>query len=156
MRGAGLALLVTLLLAAPAQAAETKYSVANGCFEVASGAPAGPYRMQATTLAQYLLYTKDQQFLTPDGPVDQPSEAAEWRASDTGSGVELEPLAGGQKLQLGKSATGCAEYPEIELNVSGAPSKTPFTFGEVRGLMEAHIHGMAFEVLGGSAHCGEV
>jgi len=155
MRGVGLALLAMLLLAAsPAEGAETKYSVANGCFAVADGAPAGPYRLKATTLAQYLLYTKDQQFLTPDGPKPQPSEAAEWRAADTGSGVELEPLAGGQKLLLGKSASGCAEYPEVELNVTGAPLKAPFTFGEVRGLIEGHIHGMAFEFLGGSAHCG--
>src|SRR6185503_6499451 len=118
MRGVGLALLAMLLLAAsPAEGAETKYSVANGCFAVADGAPEGPYRLKATTLAQYFLYTKDQQFLTPDGPKPQPSEAAEWRAADTGSGVELEPLAGGQKLLLGKSASGCAEYPEVELNV---------------------------------------
>jgi hypothetical protein len=143
-----------LLLAVPAQAAETKYSVANGCFAVESGAPEGPYRLKATTLAQYLLYTQDEQFLTPDGPAAQPSEAAEWRATDSGSGVELESLTGGEKLGLGKSATGCPQYPEVELNVSGAPLETPFTFGEVRGLMEAHIHGMAFEFLGGSAHCG--
>ena len=154
MRAAGLALLATMLLAAPAQAAETKYSIANGCFEVASGAPAGPYRMKATALAQYLLYTQDEKFLTPAGPADQPSEAAEWRASEAGGKVELEPLAGGDTLTLGDSASGCAAYPEIELNVSGGPLKAPFTFGEVRGLMEAHIHGMAFEFLGGSAHCG--
>ena len=154
MRHVGLALLAIALLAAPANGAETKYSVANGCFEVASGAPAGPYRLQATTLAQYLLYTNDEQFLTPDGPAPQPSKAAEWRATETGQGIQLEPLEGGGRLTLGKRASGCPRYPEIELNVSGAPLTTPFTFGEVRGLMEAHIHGMAFEFLGGSAHCG--
>jgi microsomal dipeptidase-like Zn-dependent dipeptidase len=154
MRRVGLALLAFALLAAPANGAETKYSVANGCFEVASGAPAGPYRLQATTLAQYLLYTNDKQFLTPDGPAAQPSKAAEWRATESGQGIELEPLEGGGKLTLGKSASGCPRYPDVQLNVSGGPLTSPFTFGEVRGFMEAHIHGMAFEFLGGSAHCG--
>ena len=154
MRGAGLALAAALLLAAPAQGAETKYSIANGCFEVADGAPAGPYRLKATTLAQYLLYTKDEQFLTPTGPAAQPSEAAEWRATDAGQGIELESLEGGPKIRLGSRAAGCPEYPEIELNVSGKPLTSPFPFGQVRGFLEGHIHTMAFEFLGGSAHCG--
>ena len=154
MRGVGLALLAMLLLAAPAQGAETKYSVANGCFAVAKGAPEGPYRLKATTLAQYLLYTKDEQFLTPDGPEAQPSEAAEWRATEAGGAIELESLEGGPKLTLGKRASGCPQYPEVDLSVSGKPLTSPFPFGEVRGLIEGHIHGMAFEFLGGSAHCG--
>ena len=52
----GLALAATMLAAAPAApaaSAETKYSIANGCFEV-DGAPV---RFKATTLAEYLLYT---------------------------------------------------------------------------------------------------
>jgi len=153
MRRIGLALLASALFAAPAQGAETKYSLANGCFEV-TGAPAGPYRMKATTLAQYLLYTKDGQFLTADGPADAPSEAAEWRATDDGGAVKLTSLAGGAPLTVGARANGCAEYPEIELNVAGKPLTSPFPFGEVRGFWEAHIHMMAFEFLGGSAHCG--
>src|SRR6185503_18313728 len=154
MRGVGLALLAMLLLAAPAQGAETKYSVANGCFAVASGAPEGPYRLKATTLAQYLLYTKDEQFLTPDGPAAQPSQAAEWRATEAGGAIELESLDGGPKLTLGQRASGCPQYPEVDLSVSGKPLTAPFPFGEVRGLLEGHIHGMAFEFLGGMAHCG--
>ena len=154
MRRVGLALLATALFAAPAQGAETRYSIANGCFEVASGAPAGPYRLKATTLAQYLLYTKDQKFLTPDGPADAPSEAAEWRATDEGGAVKLASLDGGSALTVGARADGCAEYPEISLNVKGKPLTSPFPFGEVRGFLEGHIHMMAFEFLGGSAHCG--
>ena len=156
MRRVGLALLASALFAAPAQGAETKYSIANGCFEVASGAPAGPYRLKATTLAQYVLYTKDEQYLTPDGPADAPSEAAEWRATDEGGGVKLRSLEDGPTLTLGPRGTGCAEYPEIALNVEGKPLTSPFWFGEVRGFLEGHIHMMAFEFLGGSAHCREV
>jgi hypothetical protein len=147
------------LFAAPAGAAETKYSIANGCFEVA-GAPAGPYRMKATALAQYLLYTKDGKYLTASGdsaePADAPSAAAEWRAAEQGGELKLTSLAlmGGPTLTVGSRAEGCAEYPEVELSVSGEPLTARFPFGEVRGLLEGHIHGMAFEFLGGSAHCG--
>ncbi len=153
MRRTALALLFAALFAAPAGAAETKYSVANGCFEL-QGAPAGPYRMKATTLAQYLLYTKDDRFLTPNGPADAPSEAAEWRATDDGGTVKLTSLEGGPTLTVGAAAKGCAEYPEIDLSVSGKPLTARYPFGEVRGFLEGHIHMMAFEFLGGSAHCG--
>jgi hypothetical protein len=53
-----------------------------------------------------------------------------------------------------EAADGCPEFPEPELNVSGDPAtgSTPFT--EVRGFVDAHIHMMAFEFLGGMAHCG--
>ena len=160
MRRIGLALLLAALFAAPAEAAETRYSVANGCFEVADGAPAGPYRLKATALAQYVLYTQDGRYLAASGdtaePVDEPSPDAEWRADEEGGGVTLTSLApgGGPTLTLGPKAAGCAQYPEIELNTSGKPHTSPFPFGEVRGFWEAHIHMMAFEFLGGSAHCG--
>src|SRR5688500_16470589 len=102
MRRIGLALLAVALSAAPAQGAETKYSVANGCFEAASGAPAGPYRLKATTLAQYLLYTKDAKFLAAGGETaDEPSTATEWRATDDGGVVTLEPLEGEGTVALG-------------------------------------------------------
>jgi microsomal dipeptidase-like Zn-dependent dipeptidase len=65
------------------------------------------------------------------------------------------------RLVLGNVATrfafepaeGCADYPEAETNVIGVPSRaTPF--GEVRGMLDAHMHMMAFEFLGGRVHCG--
>jgi microsomal dipeptidase-like Zn-dependent dipeptidase len=151
----GLALLAAALLAAPAQAADTKYSIANGCFEVADGAPAGPYRLKATALAKYLLYTKDEKFLAAGGePADAPSESTEWVATDEGGAVKLTPLAGDGGVTLGKAAEGCPAYPEIDLGVSGEPLTARYPFGEIRGFLEGHIHMMAFEFLGGSAHCG--
>src|SRR5688500_709929 len=154
MKRIGFALLVISLLPASAQAAETKYSIANGCFELAGGAPAGPYRLKATALGQYLLYTNDERFLTPAGPADAPGESAEWRAQEAGDGIELRSLEGGEAIRLGARAAGCPEYPEIPLNVSGKPLAAPHPFGEIRGFLEGHIHMMAFEFLGGSAHCG--
>ena len=38
--------------------------------------------------------------------------------------------------------------------MSGEPTRGATPFGEVRGLVDAHMHMMAFEFLGGRAHCG--
>ena len=48
----------------------------------------------------------------------------------------------------------CATFPEIEVNATGDPYRGPTTFGETKGLIETHLHGMAFEFIGGSVHCG--
>src|SRR6185503_19987875 len=137
----------------PASATETKYSIVHGCFDVA-GVKGGPFRLQATTLAEYLLYSKDGKFLAADGSLaDGPSADTEWRASDKGNGVTRTPKAGGQARGLAGKGTGCAVYPEVEVNAAGAP-RTSRPLEDATGLVDAHIHMMAFEVLGGMAHCG--
>src|SRR5215208_2017733 len=136
MRALGLALLLAVLVVTPASAAETKYSLANGCFELKAvnglGEPTGlelpaPLRLKATALGQYLLYTKDGKFLAGTGHdlaiEDEPSEGAEWLATTQEGFLELTSLGGGPTLAPDRRTTGCAEYPEIELNVTGAPSK---------------------------------
>jgi hypothetical protein len=159
MRRLVLAAVALCVCAAPAHAAETKYSVANGCFKARWGAPPGPYRLKATTLAQYLMYTKDRKFLTAEGDTtvvaDQPSEAAEFRAKEQFGGVTLKSLAGGPTIKLDKRVKGCPQYPEIGLSARGKPLTQPFEFGEVKGYLEGHIHMMAYEFLGGMAHCGK-
>ena len=141
------------LIAPSAHAAETRYSIVHGCFEV-PGATGGPFRMQATTLAEYLLYSKDERFLAADGTLAaEPDPQTEWVAAERGDGIELTPKAGGQPRMLGPAAEGCAVYPEIELNVTGGPSRSR-SYEHVRGLAEGHMHWMAFEFLGGMAHCG--
>jgi microsomal dipeptidase-like Zn-dependent dipeptidase len=52
-------------------------------------------------------------------------------------------------------AGGCAEFPEAVTTATGTPSKGRYSFGDVRGLVDAHMHLMAFEFLGGDAHCGK-
>jgi hypothetical protein len=144
------ALVLVLTGSAPAPAAETKYSIANGCFDVAGQ----PVRLKATTLAEYLLYTKDAKYLAAGGePADAPSEDTEWKATEEGGGVKLTPKAGGAALTLGPAAEGCAEYPEVEVNATGEPSKSA-PYDNVRGVIDGHMHWMAFEFLGGMAHCG--
>ena len=41
------------------------------------------------------------------------------------------------------------------MNVTGAPFAGVSPFQEVRGYADAHTHGMAYEFLGGGAHCGK-
>ncbi len=51
-------------------------------------------------------------------------------------------------------SSGCARFPEIEINATGpiATGETPFS--EVRGFLDAHVHMMAFEFIGGRTRCG--
>src|SRR3546814_8757180 len=52
------------------------------------------------------------------------------------------------------AATGCADYPEVELNVSGPHLSGPTPNGEVQGFVDTHLHVTAHEFLGGRVHCG--
>ena len=185
MRGrfSGAAVLLCALAFAPAgaQAAlseNARYELVHGCYDLRAGGStvAGPLRMQATQLGQYLLYTKDRRFLADDGegavaPADAPSPAADWRVDVDGDAYVLTLPNTGQALaadggklvlvERGKAgrftfagAEGCPEYPEVEANANGTPLAGATDFGEVRGLLDAHMHHMAFEFLGGSIHCG--
>ena len=51
-----------------------------------------PIRFQATTLAEYLLYTKDGKYIAAGGDAaDAPSASTEWVATDDGGQVTLTP-----------------------------------------------------------------
>jgi hypothetical protein len=150
----------------------------------ASGAPApggGSLRFQATDLGSYLLYRQAGDFLAAGagdtaGPAAQPSPAADWVVEDASpAGFTLSPRSAPDKLlaisgpQLvlvprggaGDAArfnfaptSGCAVFPEAELDVSGTPAHGDTSYGEVRGLFDGHMHWMNFEYLGGNFHCG--
>ena len=51
-------------------------------------------------------------------------------------------------------AEGCERYPEIDINVDGAVLGGKYAFQEVRGTIDLHLHGMAFEFIGGRSRCG--
>ena len=53
-----------------------------------------------------------------------------------------------------EATDGCAVYPEAETNATGEPATGATPFGEVSGFLDAHMHMMAFEFLGGRIHCG--
>ena len=59
-------------------------------------------------------------------------------------------------MSFGFSSTGgCAEWPEVELNIEGPIAKGANSFSEVTGFIDAHNHMMAFEFLGGRVRCGK-
>ena len=160
--------LVAAPVAARADAAPTRYSLANGCYSLAGpdGQPVGgaePVRMQATALGRYLLYRPDRTFVAArdDGTVavaDAPSPAADWRVEEAGGGAfTLSPMSTQRPLLTGVrfvAAEGCAVYPEAELDATGTPAKSDVPYGRVGGLVEGHMHWMTFEYLGGRFHCG--
>lgn len=88
------------------------------------------------------------------GPVDPPVLGTLATAPD-GRLRLAGPDAAGAEIRFTFVLTrGCARYPEVEVNVDGPPAKGKTPYEEVRGFLDAHLHLMAFEFLGGRAHCG--
>ena len=106
----------------------------------------------------------------------EPSPAADWRVEETDTGgfrislrsdgqvlavaadgdelvVEGPGFTGPRSVFSFEPAEGCLLYPEIGTQASGTPFSGATPYGEVRGLLDSHLHLGAFEFLGG-AHCG--
>ncbi len=148
---------------APPRRAETRYSLANGCFAVRSTdtgayvsrsgstrslAEAEPFRMKAATLGKYLLYGTKGDYLTPRGrrmaftrnpsvwTVDRSVRSRDGRFSFVRTGV-------------------CARFPEATAGAKGPAFKGATRLGEVSGTLDAHGHLTAYEFIGGKFHCGK-
>jgi hypothetical protein len=189
-----------VMAAAPAQGAIDRYSISKGWYALQSSATgtfirqtglgydvvatspgaAESFRMQATTLGQYLLYGEDRDFLATGllGSVRSaanPSAATEWKVVAASGAFELRNVAtnrplrrtAGGGLALGSAGQsdgstrfgfvatgGCPAYPEVELNATGTPAGGDAPYAEATGLADMHNHVSAFEFLGGRAHCG--
>jgi microsomal dipeptidase-like Zn-dependent dipeptidase len=142
------------------------------------------FRMQATDLGSYLLYGPAPDFLARNGalnntaPATQPSNNTDWVVTEDGGAFRIANVAGALPdrdlavdgggvlttvpagtggaagLFTFEATNGCADYPEVEVNVTGEPRKGSSPDAPVTGLVEGHLHHMAFEFLGGGAHCG--
>ena len=148
----------------------------------ATPAAAEAFRMQATDLGKYLFFGEAQDFLGLDsGPLAQdavivetaPSGRTTWTVNgakgeftvvNKQDGLGLAVGAGDELVSVPEDqaesftfvpAKGCAVYPEISLNATGEPNANRPGYGEVEGTADTHMHMMAFEFLGGSAHCGQ-
>lgn len=148
-----------------------RYAMAGGCYTLAAaGSTFGPYYFKATRLGGYLLHTPAGELSAPGlavAPAAKPTAASDWTATQVAGGFRFDLGAGkvltvsGGKLVRGagttfalRTASGCPSYPEAAINVTGDPFAGETTYQEVRGFVDAHTHGMAFEFLGGSVHCG--
>jgi len=153
-------------LAAP----QDRYAMAGGCYALNGQS----VRFQATDLGRYLLYSTDRKFLTAGILGNSvhwdvaPSPRGDWIVQKTLLGSTFQ-LDDGRRLTKSSSGfvtgptgsafslsttTGCPEYPEVDTNVTGGPHAGVTPFQEVRGYVDPHVHGMAFEFLGGDVHCG--
>ncbi len=150
-----------------------RYAMAGGCYLLLSSEGAfGPYYFKATRLGGYLLHAPNGELTRAgNGTVSvaaKPSPAADWTVNGSnghftfqidGAGAltaqqgVLTAGAGGTIFQVAPDS-GCPAYPEADVNVSGDPFGGVTPIQEVRGFVDAHTHGMAFEFLGGDLHCG--
>ena len=143
-------------------------------------AGAARFHFQATDLGKYLLFDAQQEFVAKASGVplisdgvessDKASTAADWTTTSRGSSYLFslpnaeQGLSANAAGDLVMAATpkrfglhrtdGCAKWPEVRTNVSGRPFRGASNIAEVRGYVDAHTHGMAFEFLGGDVHCG--
>ena len=76
----------------------------------------------------------------------------ELAVSDTDEVVSV-PDRPGRGVQA-EAHPGLREVPRGRGERQGQARTGSPTYGEVKGLVEGHMHGMAFEFLGGKAHCG--
>ncbi len=153
----------TRVAAAPAAAtSQTRYSLVNGCFTVSS--PSGPiasadapFRMQAAALGQYLLYGVHDDFIGSSlTPVSTPSPSTTWVVTgSSASGFQFANLGSGKSMPVTLTpATGCAVYPEAQVDATGPAFTGPSPEAAVQGTVEGHAHVTAFELFGGDWHCG--
>ena len=104
-----------------------------------------------------------------------PSPAADWRVDAADGAFTISLPGGGRVLAVDGSGalvmrraarrpplrfafeprSGCPRVPGDRARRDAAPRRAArSSWGEVRGLIDAHMHMMAFEFLGGRAHCG--
>ncbi len=142
---------------------QDRYAMANGCYRMAGKKT----YFKPTDLGKYLLYTKRGRYRTADGLTGTMGADTVWTATATRkSRKTTRPrfvfTRGATTLRIkGRSAfrllrtTGCRAFPEAGVDVKGDPHAGVTPYQEVRGYVDAHTHGMAFEFLGGMAHCGK-
>lgn len=142
----------------------------DGRYALTGGTDAPPIWLQPAGLGRVLLYDAGRYVVGEDGVavsapalesdittgVDHYVSAGEWLlwSADDGSGYRLQSRrhdtflgADGQLVSGGEAAaltitdaTGCATFPELTVNATGAVSKTTFDDGALYGLADAHSH----------------
>jgi hypothetical protein len=88
------------------------------------------------------------------GPLDPPIAGTLTAGKDGALSVAAGKVATEAAQFSLRLADGCAVFPEAQLNVSGPHATGSSPYDEVQGYFDGHLHGMAFEFLGGRARCG--
>ena len=138
---------------------QSRYAMANGCYTLTRGGE--PLFFKPTRLGTYLLYDAARRFVSAaGGKASEPGPATEWTARRSGERTTFRSgdttlTRGGRSAFLLTRSDGCTRYPESQIGVRGNPHAGVTPYQEVRGYVDAHTHGMAFEFLGGDVHCGK-
>ena len=75
--------------------------------------------------------------------------------AETGTPLRLRHVADDNTRDGDENGTRCASWPEIDPGATGTPQPTGLDpSSRVQGFFESHVHGMAFEFLGGELRCG--
>ena len=89
------------------------------------------------------------------GPVD-PEIAGTLVVTPEGTLTVADGVVEGPEARFALRRTdGCAEWPEVEINIDGPVATGDTSHEEVRGYVDGHLHMMAFEFLGGRVRCGQ-
>ena len=157
--------------------ADGAYVVRDGESFVANGTSADEaekFYMRAANLARYLFYTPDEMLMTASGsavatvPQSAPEDGSDWTFSENGDALNAATLDGA--LSVGADgllvladtpadlkfapASGCAEYPEMPLAVTGE-TFTGNVNEPLLGFAEVHTHmAMGSEMSDGSKNIG--
>ena len=148
-----------------------------GASAASAGAAEG-FRMQATALGSYLFYGRDRDFMAANAlnvvsarRRREPGRGLA-RGREPGRHVRDHAAVEGQGARRGRRQAGAGgprRRGRLQLRarrrLRGLPggrdtsaTGTPFTsrtpWGEVKGIIDLHLHMTAFEFLGGKAHCG--
>jgi hypothetical protein len=149
-------------------------------FTAADNSAGTPLYFKPTELGRYLLYSPTRTFLgdvgflgTTVGYATTAGSTTNWTVTQAASGQFRFYLPGAGYLAVSGTQTavfvaapnsatqftpyrrsGCTPFPEISTNVEGDPTAGVTSFQETRGYIDAHMHGMAFEFIGGDFHCG--
>ena len=138
---------------------QSRYAMANGCYSLTRGGE--PLFFKPTALGTYLLYDAQRRFVSATGgKAADPSTDTEWTAQKHGRRLTFRSgsttlTKDGSSAFLLTRARGCTAYPESQIDIRGKPHAGVTPYQEVRGYIDAHTHGMAFEFLGGDVHCGK-
>jgi hypothetical protein len=88
-----------------------------------------------------------------EAPLDATLVAAEDGSLRVVDGVDDTP-ASVFVVTAAPDPAACADWPEAQLNVDGRAPTATNPVDEVRGYLDAHLHMMAFEFIGGRSRCG--
>jgi hypothetical protein len=157
-------LALMMLPGAASGASPTRYSLANGCWtasDASGGTVADTVRLKPTALGRYLFYTRDGRYLAARGaalaPVAAAGPAADLEVRDAGGGrFRISPTSTNASVATVRftPASGCAVFPEASLDATGSSPPPATAYGTVTGILEGHMHWMAFQSFGGSFFCG--